>query len=748
MIRTAALLLLAAAAANASSTTAWEMSTYQDFLKGRFSGLSLTRDGRVMLAPKADVLFSSDQPSVWSVVQAPDQTIYLATGNRGRVYSIDKAGKTALVWTSPQPEVFALAVGPDGALYAGSSPDGKIFRVTGGKAEEYFNPQAKYIWALAFGSDGALYAGTGDGGRIYRITAPGQGGVYYDTGQSHITCLAFDKQGALLAGSEPNGIIYRVTAPERAFVLYDASLPEIRSLSVGPDGSVYAAALGGSIAQRTAAATAATATAAGSTPVTAPGTSITVTEDNAQAGAEFKPKVDQQKGTASSVVSPITTQTIEVTGVEKSALYRINGDNTVETLWSSKDENAYDLLLSGNQVLFSTDAQGRVYRLGADRRVTLLTQTNEGEATRLLASREGKLLVATSTLGKLLQLSEKQDSTGTYESPVHDASGVARWGQLSWRGEKGPNSRLLFRTRSGNSARPDRTWSDWSEPLVEPRGSTIPSPNARFIQWKTEFASNTSETPSITGVTLAYLPQNNPPAVHAINVSTQLAATTNAKTAAQTTSSSSAAYSITVTDTGESGASTLSGTSTQSVARGITQQILISWAADDPDADRLVYGLYFRGEDEKQWKLLRGNFAESSLTLEGDVFADGKYFFRVVASDRPSNAASSAREADLISAPVLFDSTPPVLRAGTPRRTGPKFELDLEASDSTSALRRAEYSLDASAWVPLEAEDGIIDGREEKFHLRLDSLAAGEHLVVVRVFDSSNNAGLTKVVVE
>ena len=37
------------------------------------------------------------------------------------------------------------------------------------------------------------------------------------------------------------------------------------------------------------------------------------------------------------------------TGVEKSALYKINADNTVETLWSSKEENAYDLVVSGGR---------------------------------------------------------------------------------------------------------------------------------------------------------------------------------------------------------------------------------------------------------------------------------------------------------------------------------------------------------------------------------------------------------------
>ena len=77
---------------------------------------------------------------------------------------------------------------------------------------------------------------------------------------------------------------------------------------------------------------------------------------------------------------------METAGVEKSALYKINGDNTVETLWSSKEENAYDLVVSGDNLLFITDAQGRIYRLDRERKTTLLAQANEGEATRLLES--------------------------------------------------------------------------------------------------------------------------------------------------------------------------------------------------------------------------------------------------------------------------------------------------------------------------------------------------------------------------
>src|SRR6185295_6430282 len=114
------------------------------------------------------------------------------------------------------------------------------------------------------------------------------------------------------------------------------------------------------------------------------------------------------------------TPVVDVSGVEKSAVYRINADNTVETLWSSKEENVYDLLALERQILFSTDENGRVYGLSPDRRVTLVTQTNEGETTRLLAS-DRSVLAATGNLGRIYRLGDKPGAEGSYEAPPHDS---------------------------------------------------------------------------------------------------------------------------------------------------------------------------------------------------------------------------------------------------------------------------------------------------------------------------------------
>ena len=125
-----------------------------------------------------------------------------------------------------------------------------------------------------------------------------------------------------------------------------------------------------------------------------------------------------------------------------------------------------------------------------------------------------------------------------------------------------------------------------------------------------------------------------------------------------------------------------------------------------------------------------------------DIFADGRYSFRVVASDRASNDLRMAREADAVSAPVLIDNTPPVIRILSSKTP----DINFEAQDSASALRRAEYAIDAGPWTPVAPVDGILDSQLETFHLHIEAVPAGEHLLVIRVVDSGGNTGLAKVV--
>jgi hypothetical protein len=183
------------------------------------------------------------------------------------------------------------------------------------------------------------------------------------------------------------------------------------------------------------------------------------------------------------------------------------------------------------------------------------------------------------------------------------------------------------------------------------------------------------------------------------------------------------------------------------VNRSGLQQVTITWQADDPEADKLVYSLYYRAEDEREWKLLKDDLTDNTYNQEADVFADGRYFFRVVASDKPANAANLAKEAELVSPPVLIDQTAPRVRVAAPKSASGAYEIDIESDDAASPLRRAEYSVDGKPWQLLEAVDGITDGMTERFRMQLRGITGGEHVVVIRVYDAAGNAGLGKAVI-
>ncbi len=434
--------------------------------------------------------------------------------------------------------------------------------------------------------------------------------------------------------------------------------------------------------------------------------------------------------------TPPPAAATEVAGVEKSAIYRINPDNTVDTLWSSKEENVYDILPEKDGGLyFATDVDARIYQLTADRRLTLVAQTNDAEAVRLL-NVNGAILAATANGGKIYRLGAP-GTKGTYESPIFDAGGVARWGRIRWQGEG-----VAIQNRSGNTLRPDSTWSDWSPALNDASGAPVASPNARYLQFKADL---TGAKAHLDGVTTAYLPQNNPPMIRSITVSQQAPPAAPAK-AAGSAAASPPAYSITVTDTGDATPVSSTGTPTQTMSRAIIQQLLISWQADDPDSDKLVYDVAFRGEGEDQWKTLRRDLHDNSLTLDGDALADGRYFFKVTASDREANPAGFAKEMELVSSPVLIDNTPPVIRIQSSTRNGNAADIVFEAQDAASPLRRAEWTLDAGEWLPIAPVDGILDSRTEQFRLHVAGIPAGEHMLVLRVADSGGNTGLAKLV--
>ena len=785
----------------AAGTTFWRMETYADFARGRFTGVSLSREGKLSLAPRLDEVFASNQALVWAAAQDAAGNVYLGTGHQGKVYRVDAQLKTTEFFDAPEPDIFALAVDRDNNVYAGASPDGKVYRIgRDGKSTEFFDPKAKYIWSLAVGDDGALYVGTGDRGRIYRVTADGQGQLFYDTNQAHVMSLALTGERNVIAGTAPNGLLFRISPAGKGFVLYDAPLAEIHSVALAADGTILASAMAASPQRGPAMmwpgapgvpmgpAASVSITVQASTENEAapalPGTAATQgerppgdTDQQLPDPGGQAPDKAARDAAAAAAGATVPLPAVDFPAGTRSAIYRVGRNDTVETIWSSNDESVYDVLPSRDTVLFSTDESGRIYELTADKRTTLLAQTNEEQTTRLLA-RGADVLAATANQGKLFRMGTAPGARGEYESPVRDTQSTSRWGKLIWRGTAPDGARIEFQSRTGNSSVPDNTWSDWSptRPAEKAAGSgefseQITSPPARYLQWKAVLhaaadgrgaahaarAGENARTAVLEEVAVAYLPHNRAPVINSLTVSPSSSAALPAVPApAGAASAGSFEPMVVVVDDG--GASNKSSTPQVSAGppgaafpgRGGASlpTIVIAWQAEDPDNDRLTYAVSIRGEGESQWKLLKDNIREMSFQPEPERFPDGKYQVRVAASDAESNPRETARTAEHFSAPFIIDNTPPVVRAAGQQRQGASAEVRFEVSDAASVLQRAEYSVNAGPWAPVFSEDGIVDSRDERFVIRLDGLAAGEHVVLLRAYDSGGNAGIGKAILK
>ena len=66
--------------------------------------------------------------------------------------------------------------------------------------------------------------------------------------------------------------------------------------------------------------------------------------------------------------------------------------------------------------------------------------------------------------------------------------------------------------------------------------------------------------------------------------------------------------------------------------------IAVRWGAHDENDDNLVYSVYYRGDNERDWKLLKSGLTDKFYSFESGLLPDGGYTVKVVASDAPSHS--------------------------------------------------------------------------------------------------------------
>ena len=727
VITTCLLVLFAFVSVHAGQPVLWETSGRADLLKGDARGVSVSDTGVLMLSPKLNEVFNTQQTYVWSSAIDNQGNVYLGTGHDGKTFKITANGAGSLLFDAPELDVTALAIGRDGSVFAGTSPDGKVYRIgADGKADVYFDPGDKYIWSLAVMNDGSLAVGTGDSGKLYRVKTAGatpEASLLVNTTQTHVISLAVTATGDLIAGTDSGGLVLRVSPEGKTFALFDTQLREIHALAPAADGSIYALALSDAASTARAPSTAPVATPQPTEGAT-PSTSVTITA------------IDESGQPIQGQTTPARSRNDLSTA--RSAVFRILPDGATDVVWSSATVTAFAIApsLQPGSVLIGTADKGRIYSVTNDGRDTLLLQSPEGQISSLLV-KNGHVYAASSNQGKLFRFGNELVSEGSYESPVRDAKLTASWGRIWWRG----TGAVEVQTRTGNGERPDATWSDWSAAYRDPEGNQISSPRARFIQWRATIRSSASAaTPaSIEDVSVAYLPRNVAPEVLSI---TALPIGVGLQQMTQPT----------VDPNVESSGldPSVFGPVAQVPPRRFYQRGARSfqWQAEDRNSDTLEYSIYYRALNEQTFRLLKDHLRESFYTIDGAALADGRYVIKVVASDAADNPPGQTLTGERLSEPIDIDNTPPVVKAvGPPQLNRDSVRVVISVDDATGKVKKADASLDGASWIPVFPDDGIADSGHETYTVEFSGLAPGEHTISLRAFDSSANVGTVSVTV-
>ncbi len=738
----------------AEHTRNWRQSTYEDFLKGTSNGVAVRSDGRLELSPRFKLLSDADASYLWSVRVDPKGTLYAAGGSPAKVFRFDASGKPTTAFESTDLAAQTIAFDAKGSLYVGTSPDGKVYRVTSsGEKSVFFDPKTKYIWDLAFGSDGTLYVATGDKGQVFAVSPDGKSELFYNSDEAHIRVLGFDPHGNLIVGTEPSGRVLRVTrtasknagkdkdaGAAEGFVLYETSKREITSLAVAPDGNIFVAAIGEK--QRS-------ATQGGATIITNAQGVTTITGGGVIGGNQ------QQNITPFVPFPPLLS----------SSIYRISADGAPEELWTSRDDVVYALALnSDGRLLAGTGNNGALLAIDGRGVFAQLAKAGSAQITGITRSANGKIFLCTANPGKVFSVGPEYEPEGTYESRSFDAQLFSQWGRLEWwspppvppakTAASSNEPRLEFFVRSGNTEDPGKEWSRWFGPYSKPTSAECPP--SRFAQWKAVIHDGRPGD-GIDWVSLAYLPRNVAPVIDGIAVQdpgVRVQSTTIVQSGQQP--SANLKMPQTSNPTGVVISQSASAARFEQPPQGFSQKGYQSvlWSAHDDNDDELRFAVYYRGENETQWKLLKDKLDQKFYSWDSTSLPDGAYYLRIVASDTPSNPPAAALDTARESERFVVDNTPPAIE-GLQARTAvaivgsttvtPTF-LKFTARDATSNIERAQYSVDGGDWTLVAPAGNVSDALEERYELTLNlGLAPGEHTVAVRAYDRFENVGSAKI---
>jgi hypothetical protein len=715
-------------------------STTEDFSAGTLNNSVVNNHGQVRLNRKITSLLSADTryDAISAAAVTRDGAVVFGIFPEAELFILRDSKVTSLAKFAGQ-HITAIAIDTQDQIYIALTGDSaaRVLRIKkpGDEPEPVFADDAvSYIWSMIPVGD-RLLLGSGPDATVYGI-ADGKSRVLTKLSGRNVTAMVLSKdQQTLYAGVDDIGLVYGISLKTaEARVLFDAGDADINALAIDASGNVLAAAgrvkSDGEGEDADIKPTAGVPESDQSNPITsdkpaepkppeksaeqsdnhlpAPRISLPVKVDQ-DVNKETDKKVEDVTDDDSALDDAPASPAADI--APGSAVYRIAANGTASELYRTADADIYTVVTTTTSVLIGTGDAGQLIELFPDNEENaVLQKTDAGQMTMLLPGPDAGVIAVGSNAGAILDISPGYAPTGTFVSPVLDASVASALGTMQINGLQPPNTRIDIRIRTGNTADPERGgWSAWSAPVPAKKFLSPVTPGispARYLQYElTLHTAVPDQSPVVDDISLAYQKPNAAPRVTSLTV-----------VPAAKESSKDAAHDV-------------------------------AWEAIDVNDDTLHYALHVRTAGQRAWATVAEKLTETTHTWSTRDVPDGRYQLRVTASDvsdnQPEQAAAGSRTSDAFT----IDNTPPVI--GDVKITSdvqdkkPVIFIRFRVVDRTGTVAKADYSIDkTNDWQRTLPDDTIADSPDERYTIALKDLSAGQHTLTVRGTDDHGNAAV------
>ena len=638
---------------------------------GTYNGIMLTEQGSLILAPIIEKDGAIEGKFIWKIYNSSDGSMYAAISGDGAELYKRETGESDfnLFVKSTNESAFTSVISDNsGNIYAATAPYARIIKYDKSGNEIWSkNVDDTYIWDMKFDNNGNLYAAAGgNNARVLKISSNGNITEILKTEEQHAMSLYFDsKSNKLYIGTAGRGLVLSVDLSTNLEnpsykTVYDTAQNEVYAITMDNIGNLYFG----------------TATREPSyliLPSIIDGGKLA--DDSAK---EFR-----------------------------NSLYKADTNGTVQRLFFLNQTLVFALSSDiDNNIYFITGDNADIYKInGNDGLLSYIGGLENKTLSTFSATKDG-LYFAISKTGEIYKMQNGNLSEGSFISDTLDLKLLSKLGNLKAMTTIPEGSDISFEVRTGNVARVDNTWSDFTK--VSEDGK-INAPDGRFLQFKiTMKNSNANEksVPVLSSMDFTYIENNLPPDVLNGGLTT---------------------YYKQQNDSSE----------TTKSPQLEENETMIYWKGSDPNSDKLIYDLEYRLKGEKNYRKLANNLETPYFRFKSYLMPSGIYDFRITASDRFDNPIDLSKTKTLEVLNIKYDNDSPEIFDFAVKTEGNKRIITFRAEDKLSFLKTVRYSTITEEWHYILPDDKVLDSMSENFTIIIEDEEAGS--ITIEVLDTEGN---------